>query len=64
MKIDKRKLESERKRLGISMAAFSRKLGMTDSTYSKIIDSESTTLKTLTRIAEKLHINPLDLLTK
>ena len=64
MKINIKKLESERKGMGISRAAFSRKLGMTDSTYAKIIDSESTTLRTLTRIAEKLHINPFDLLTR
>ena len=63
MKIDKQKLELERKRMGISMAAFSRKLGMTDSTYAKIIDSESTTLKTLTEIAKVLCLDPKDLLT-
>ena len=62
MKIDKQKLELERKRMGISMAAFSRKLGMTDSTYAKIIDSESTTFKTLTEIAEVLCLDPKDLL--
>jgi transcriptional regulator with XRE-family HTH domain len=64
MKINKRKLESERKRLGLSRAAFSRKIGMTDSTYSKILQSQSTTLKTLSKIADALRLDWSDILTQ
>jgi len=42
--------------------AFSRSCGMTDSTYGKILQSKTTTLKTLTTIAGVLKIDPKDLL--
>jgi nicotinic acid mononucleotide adenylyltransferase len=63
MKINTKKLESERVRLGMSKIAFSKKFGLESSAYGKIIDSESTTLKTLTAIAEALYLDPKDLLT-
>ena len=63
MKIDIKKLERERGRLGITKAEFSRRFGLTVSTYSKILEHESTTLKTLARIADALYLDPKDLLT-
>jgi DNA-binding Xre family transcriptional regulator len=63
MKINTQKLDYERKRTGLGMMAFSRSLGMSGSTYGKILKSESTTLKTLARIATALYCDPKDLLT-
>jgi len=63
MKINVNKLEAERERLGLTKAAFSRKIGFKDSTYFKLIDSESTTLKRLSAIAKALGVNPKTLLS-
>ena len=62
MKINTKKMERARKATGMGKMAFSRKCGMTDSTYGKILQSKSTTLKTLTTIAEILNVDPKDLL--
>jgi len=64
MKINTKKLEAERKRLKLSMRGFSRKFGLEASTYRKICEVESTTFKTLTRIASVLHLDPRDLLLR
>ncbi len=63
MKLNIKKLESERDRLGLSVYDFSEKLGLNKTTYGKIRDSESTTLKTINLIAAKLFLDPKDLLT-
>ena len=62
MKINTKKMEKERKATGLGKMAFSRKCGMTASTYGKILQSKSTTLKTLTTIADLLNVDPKDLL--
>jgi transcriptional regulator with XRE-family HTH domain len=62
MKVNIKKLEKERKAMGLGKMAFSRSCGMTDSTYGKILQSKTTTLKTLTTIAGVLKIDPKDLL--
>jgi transcriptional regulator with XRE-family HTH domain len=62
MKINTKKMEKERKAMGLGKMAFSRKCGMTASTYGKILQSKSTTLKTLTTIADLLNVDPKDLL--
>ena len=64
MKLYIRKLEAERKRLKLTKTAFSRKFGLTDSTYQKMLKAESTALKTLTKIASVLKIDPRDLLLR
>jgi len=64
MKINITKLEKERFRLGLSKAEFSRRFGLESSAYRKILDAESTTLKTLTKIASVLHIDPVNLLLR
>ena len=63
MKINTKKLDYERKRTGMGMMAFSRSCGMSDSTYGKILRNESTTLKTLAKIADALYLDPKELLT-
>lgn len=62
MKINTKKMERERKATGLGKMAFSQKCGMTASTYGKILQSKSTTLKTLTTIADLLNVDPKDLL--
>jgi transcriptional regulator with XRE-family HTH domain len=62
MKINTKKMERARKATGLGKMAFSRKCGMTASTYGKILQSKSTTLKTLTTIADLLNVDPKDLL--
>jgi len=64
MKINIKKLEAERKRLSLTKSEFSRCFGMCSSAYSKILDIESTTLKTLAKIAATLHLDPRDLLLR
>jgi len=64
MKINTRKLEAERKRLKLSMRGFSKHFGFDESTYRKICDVESTTFKTLTKIASVLRLDPRDLLLR
>jgi len=64
MKINKRKLEAERKRVNLSMRGFSKRFGFDPSTYRKICEAESTTFKTLTKIAAILHLDPRDLLLR
>ena len=64
MKINTKKLEAERKRLKLSMRGFSKRFGLEASTYRKICEAESTTLKTLTKIASILRIDPRDLLLR
>jgi transcriptional regulator with XRE-family HTH domain len=64
MKLDKKRAERERIRLGISKAEVSRRLELGDSAYGKIIKNESTTFKTLTRLSIIFHVDPLDLLLR
>jgi transcriptional regulator with XRE-family HTH domain len=63
MKLNIKKLEAERKRLGLKMPEFSKRLGFTATNYGKMVDSRSTSLKTLTKIAAKLNLDPRDLLS-
>ena len=64
MKLNIKKLEHERKRIGVSMAKFSKGFGLCASAYSKMLRNESTALKTLTTMAAVLHIDPRDLLRR
>jgi transcriptional regulator with XRE-family HTH domain len=63
MKVNMQKLEIERNRLGLSKTAFSKKFGLSPAAYRKIEAAESTTIKTLTKIAATLYLDPKDLLT-
>jgi transcriptional regulator with XRE-family HTH domain len=63
MQINIQKLERERSRLGMTKAQFSDHFGLSISTYSKILSNKSTALKTLTKIAVMLDLDPKDLLT-
>jgi transcriptional regulator with XRE-family HTH domain len=63
MRPDIQKIECERKRLGWSKSLLSKNCGFSISTYNKIIENGSTTIKTLTKIAETLHVDPRDLLS-
>jgi DNA-binding Xre family transcriptional regulator len=63
MRLNIRKLESERERVGLRKTEFSKYLGLSATTYDKMLISESTTLKTLTKIASALYLDPKDLLT-
>jgi len=62
MRLNIEKLETERRRKNLSKEAFSEFLGLHRTSYGKILKHESTTIKTLNWIAEKLHVNPLRLL--
>jgi len=63
MKLNIKKLEHERKRLGLTKAAFSKRFGLTVSTYSKMVEHKSTKIVTLTKIASVLKLDPRDLLS-
>ena len=63
MKLNIRKLESERERLKMRKAEFSQYLGLSPTAYDKIFGKQSTTLKTITKIADALYLDPKDLLT-
>lgn len=62
LKINVSKLESERERMNESQEKFAARLGIKQTTYSAIVNKATTTFKTLTSIADALHIDPLDLL--
>jgi len=64
MKLNIQKIEGERLRLCFSKAEFSRKLGMSASAYCRMLNGASTKIKTITRIANVLHVDPRDLLLK
>ena len=57
------KMERERERLGLSMTELEKRAKLKRSLYSKIITRGSTTLKTLTKIADALYMDAKDLLT-
>lgn len=63
MKLNIRKLESERERLKLRKAEFSQYLGLSPTAYDKMFSSESTALKTVTKIAARLYLDAKDLLT-
>ncbi len=63
MKLNIKKLEAERKRAGLTKAGFSKRFGLTQSTYGKMLLSKSTTVKTMNKIASVLKIDAKDLLT-
>ena len=56
MKLNIKRLESERERRKLSREEFSRLLGLHWTTYGKIVKNESTTLKTITSIAAILKV--------
>jgi DNA-binding Xre family transcriptional regulator len=64
MRLNILKLERERERRKMKMAQFSRLFKLSDSAYKKMIASQSTTFKTLAKIADTLKVNPLDLLLR
>jgi len=63
MKLNTKKIETERKRAGLTKSAFSEKIGMSVSAYCRMLDGKSTKIKTIVRIAHILHYDPKDLLT-
>ncbi len=64
MKLNLKKLEGIRGRKRMSKTQFSVAIGLKDTTYRKIYDKdgESVTVKTINRMADALHVDPLDLL--
>ena len=66
MKLNIEKLEAIRERRGLSKTAFSKAIGLKDTTYRKIYDTggESVTVRSINRMANALNINPLNLLEK
>lgn len=64
MRVNIEKLEAERYRIGESQYVFAERFGMKQTTYSAIINRESTTMKSLTKIADALYLDPRDLLIR
>jgi transcriptional regulator with XRE-family HTH domain len=64
MRLNIQKLERERKKSGMSMAKFSKNFGLCSSAYSKMLLNQSTALKTLTKMAVVLRLDPRDLLVR
>ncbi len=62
MKINIQKIEDRRQRKSIGKQEFSVMIGLTVTSYGKIIKHESTTLKRLNAIAEALGVAPKSLL--
>ena len=62
MKINILKIEKERERLGITAMELAQKIGVTRQAYSSFLQTGSTKLSTLTKIAEVLDFDPKDLL--
>jgi transcriptional regulator with XRE-family HTH domain len=62
IKLNIKRIEQERKRLKLSQAKFSRLVGLSDSAYWKIKETESTTIPRLNKIGNALHLDPLELL--
>ena len=63
MQVNISKLEKERKRLNLTKSAFSRYFWLQSSTYGKMIQTQSTSIICLNRIAKILDFDPKDLLT-
>ncbi|MHB8123142.1 MAG: helix-turn-helix domain-containing protein [Desulfuromonadaceae bacterium] len=63
LKIDVLKIEAERERRKESQEKFARRLGMKQTTYSAVIKKASTTLKRINQMANRLQVDPRDLLT-
>lgn len=65
MRLNIKKLEAERKKMDVSMAKYSRFIGMgSDSAYYKMFLSESTTLRNVSKIAKALRVDPFKLLLR
>jgi transcriptional regulator with XRE-family HTH domain len=62
MKINISKIELERSKRGLSKIQLSKRIGMDPTAYGKIVKKHSTTISTLNKIAEALHVNPIKLL--
>jgi transcriptional regulator with XRE-family HTH domain len=63
MRIYIEKMERERERLGLTKAEVERRAEIKPSGYSKILKRGITTIRTLTKIAVALYLDPKDLLT-
>jgi transcriptional regulator with XRE-family HTH domain len=62
MEINTRKLERERKKLGLTKEKFARHIGLVPSGYTYVLQKKSTTLDKIDIIADKLFLDPKDLL--
>jgi len=62
MKLRIEKLEKERETMGLTKRAFAALLGMHESSYGMILKRKTTTFTNLSYIAEKLELDPKDLL--
>ena len=63
MKLNKRKIRKEIKRLGMSQASFAKnKLSKTPQAFHSILSSDNHTIETVNVIAKALDIDPKDLL--
>jgi hypothetical protein len=62
MKLNTKKIERERKRLGLSVMDMSVRLKMTRQAYYDLIKSASTKLSTVTALARELDCEGKDLL--
>jgi transcriptional regulator with XRE-family HTH domain len=63
MELNIRKIERERKKLGLTKQKFAKHIGVVPSNYSYILRTKSTTLDRVERIAEALDVDAKDLLT-
>ena len=61
MKVNTKKIEEERQRKGEGKCRFASNIGLSVYGYDRILREESTSMKTITRIASALHMNPLDI---
>jgi hypothetical protein len=64
MKLNTKKIEAERKRIGETKTAFAARIGMSVSAYCRVIDKATTKIKTISAIANALHLDPRDLLSR
>lgn len=62
MKINASILERKRKKMKLGKQAFSKWLGFQESTYSKILKSQSTTFSSIEKIADKIKVDQRKLL--
>ena len=62
MKINIMKIEKERERQGITAMELAKRVGVTRQAYSLFLQSGSTKLSTLAKIAEILDFDPKDFL--
>jgi hypothetical protein len=63
MQINTKLIEEERERQGMGKCSFAYGIGLSVYGYGRLLKERSTSMKTLNRIADTLHLDPRDLLS-